>query len=241
MENADFKRGIFYKIFSKAITQFILFLLSVILLVCLFLYIALIEVPQWQESGIKNVNAEFAVNDSVKIDSLKLKKEKTALEKAIKKLDSKIDAFIPKSNYILINTTSNDFYLYKHTKLIRKGKCSTGSYTLLTSGDNKQWIFKTPKGKFFIHGKTSDPVWIKPDWAFVEEGLPIPSKNHPSRYEYGVLGDYALSLGQGYLIHGTLYKRFLGMPVTHGCIRLNDDDLDLVYHTLEVGSRVYIY
>jgi lipoprotein-anchoring transpeptidase ErfK/SrfK len=56
-----------------------------------------------------------------------------------------------------------------------------------------------------------------------------------------VLGDYALSLGDGYLIHGTLYKRLLGMPVTHGCIRLNDDDLEKVYRTLDYNSKVIIF
>ena len=35
--------------------------------------------------------------------------------------------------------------------------------------------------------------------------------------------------------------RFLGMPVTHGCIRLGDDDLEAVFKTLQVGSQVFIY
>ena len=124
---------------------------------------------------------------------------------------------------------------------MRQGTCSTGSYILLESGEEQKWIFKTPKGQFRIQGKTTSPVWKKPDWAFVEEGLPVPSPNHHTRYERGVLGDYALSLGHGYLIHGTLYQRFLGLPVTHGCVRLNDEDLEAVYHNLGVGSRVFIY
>ena len=90
-------------------------------------------------------------------------------------------------------------------------------------------------------GKTTNPVWKRPDWSFVEEGSPIPSANDDSRYEYGVLGDYALALGDGYMIHGTIYKRFLGMPVTHGCVRLNDDDLKVIYNTLNIGSKVYIF
>ena len=102
-------------------------------------------------------------------------------------------------------------------------------------------MFKTPKGEFKIRGKVTSPVWKKPDWAFVEEGLPVPSSNHHSRFESGVLGDYALNLGDGYMIHGTLYQRFLGLPVTHGCIRLNDENLELVYKSLLVGSKVYIY
>ena len=92
-----------------------------------------------------------------------------------------------------------------------------------------------------VLGKVTNPVWRRPDWSYVEEGLPIPSANDPSRWEAGVLGDYALSIGDGYLIHGTIYKRFLGMPVTHGCIRMNDEDLEAVYKTLDLGSKVYIY
>lgn len=92
-----------------------------------------------------------------------------------------------------------------------------------------------------VLSKTENPVWSKPDWAFIEEGLPVPKAGDPSRYERGVLGKYKLSMADGYLLHGTLYQRFLGMPVTHGCIRLGDEDLDVVYHTLQVGSFVYVY
>ena len=158
------------------------------------------------------------------------------------RLERKLASFIPTQTYIVINTTDNRFSLYRNRQLIREGFVSSGSYTLLKTEDGeKEWIFRTPRGRFTIQGKTTHPVWRKPDWAFVEEGLPIPGPAHPSRFEYGVLGDYALSLGDGYLIHGTLYQRLLGMPVTHGCIRLNDDDLAAVFNALSIGSKVYIY
>jgi len=163
------------------------------------------------------------------------------IEKEIAALDKKLMFKMPKSYYLVINSASNEFSLYKGDKMIKKDKCSTGSYILLKNGEQQQWMFKTPKGEFRIQGKTTSPVWKKPDWAFIEEGLPVPSANHHTRYEYGVCGDYALSLGHGYLIHGTLYQRFLGLPVTHGCIRLNDENLELVYRSLQVGSKVYIY
>ncbi|MBN2520242.1 MAG: L,D-transpeptidase [Bacteroidales bacterium] len=166
---------------------------------------------------------------------------KKNLEKDITRLNRKLQAKVPKSYYIIINSASNEFSLYKGTRLIRKDKCSTGSYILLKNGKDQQWMFKTPKGEFWINGKTTSPVWKKPDWAFVEEGLPVPPPNHYTRFEYGVLGDYALSFGKGYLIHGTLYQRFLGLPVTHGCIRLNDENLKLVYNSLIIGSKIYIY
>ena len=162
-------------------------------------------------------------------------------EKELASLDKKLKVNMPSKNYLVVNSTMNEFYLYKGEELIKKDMCSTGSYVRLKKSEKEQWMFKTPKGEFRILNKTKDPVWKKPDWAFVEEGLPVPSYNHPSRYEYGVLGDYSLSLGDGYLIHGTLFQRFLGLPVTHGCIRLNDENLELVYKSLPMGSKVYIF
>ncbi len=163
------------------------------------------------------------------------------LKADISNLKKKLERMTPGGAYLVVNTSENTFFLYKNGKLIRDGICSTGSYVKLELNDEKHYIFQTPKGVFTIRGKKTNPVWTKPDWAFIEEGLPVPAANDPSRYERGVLGDYALALGDGYMIHGTLYKRFLGMPVTHGCIRMNDEDLETVYNTLPVSAKVFIY
>jgi len=157
------------------------------------------------------------------------------------KLDKGLRRLIPARSYLVVNTSENKIYMFSGGKMIHEGICSTGSYTLLKAGADQEWIFRTPKGMFTIKGKTVSPVWRKPDWAFIEEGLPVPPANSHLRFEAGVLGDYALSMGDGYLIHGTLFQRFLGLPVTHGCIRLGDDDLKKVYQTLHIGSRVYIF
>ncbi len=170
-----------------------------------------------------------------------LEKELKRSNRASQTMQYTLKRYTPGTAYVVINTNENSFALNRGDRTLLEGVCSTGSYTLLKGGENQQWVFKTPKGMFRIQGKKEAPVWKKPDWAFVEEGLPVPSVNDPSRFEYGVLGDYALALGDGYLIHGTLYKRFLGLPVTHGCIRLNDDDLYAVYRTLEPGSKVFIF
>lgn len=187
------------------------------------------------------VHARFDRAGESGMEEGSVQEARTKLEGEQAILTRKLATKTPKSYYLVINSSSNEFSLYRGTDLVRRDKCSTGSYILLKNGDQQQWMFSTPKGEFRIQGKTTAPVWKKPDWAFVEEGLPVPSANHHSRFEYGVLGDYALSLGQGYLIHGTLYQRFLGLPVTHGCIRLNDENLELVYNTMKVGSKVYIF
>jgi len=203
---------------------------GILFLSAFFIYIvpALQELPSGGKTALTN-NPDLRKDPSYK-------KILTQLNRDAERLSRRYNSYTSGQSYLVINTTDNLFHLYRNKKQIREGFCSSGSYKMLQTQEGRSWIFKTPKGKFRIQGKTVNPVWTRPDWAFVEEGLPIPSRDHPSRYEYGVLGDYALSLGDGYLIHGTIYKRFIGMPVTHGCVRLGDEDLEVIFKTLSVVS-----
>jgi L,D-transpeptidase ErfK/SrfK len=212
-------------------------IIAIFFLTCIFLFIIVILPPLLQHRVKSTLKREYLVNSSI-ADSVKMRRK---IETDIQKLDKQITTLIPRSNYLIINSALNNFYLYKGRNQIYSGRCSTGSYILLQNGPEQEWLFKTPKGEFRVQHKKKYPVWKKPDWAFIEEGKPVPSPNHASRFEYGVLGDYSLSIGDGYMIHGTLYQRYLGLPVTHGCVRLNDADLEKVYHSLSEGSRVYIY
>jgi hypothetical protein len=168
-------------------------------------------------------------------------KELKSLAQKAETLNRRIEKLTPGNAFLIINTSENTFELYKNNQVIRRGVCSTGSFIELLVDSTKSYMFETPKGALTVRGKITNPVWHKPDWAFIEEGLPVPPRNHHSRYEKNVLGDYALSLGDGYLIHGTLYQRFLGMPVTHGCVRMGDEDLEVVYNAMQIGSKVFIY
>jgi hypothetical protein len=189
-------------------------------------------------AGISPVTPQDSIPVSASVKTAPIVK---AAENRIKVLEKNLMKYNNMQAYLLVNTTRNEFTLFNRGKIVRSGQCSTGSFILLDAGEEKKWKFETPKGLFRIQGKTEYPVWKKPDWAFIEEGLPVPPTFSHLRYEYGVLGDYALSIGDGYLIHGTLYKRLLGMPVTHGCVRMNDEDLEAVFNTLFIGSKVYIF
>ncbi len=204
----------------------------------IFLFVIYV-VPALQE--IPSGGRTHLVNSKELKQSSSYKKLITQMKKDIDRLTIKYNNYTTGQSYVVINTTDNLFYLYRNKKLIRSGHCSTGSYMMLKTEEGRSWIFKTPKGKRTIEGKTTHPYWHRSDWSYIEEGSPVPPKDDPSRYEYGVLGDYSMSLGDGYMIHGTIYKRFLGLPVTHGCVRLNDEDLDAVFHALNIGSKVYIF
>jgi lipoprotein-anchoring transpeptidase ErfK/SrfK len=153
----------------------------------------------------------------------------------------KISSLAPKGTYLMIDTGLNRLYLMRDREVVREAVCSTGSGRFLPDPPrNREWTFDTPKGEFRIQKKIVDPVWIKPDWAFIEEGEPLPKKSE-ERVAPGELGDYAMDLGYGYLIHGTLYERSLGMSVTHGCVRVGAKDLDVVFHAVKAGTPVYIF
>ena len=216
----------------------LIFICSVLFLLSLILFL-LYLVPVLRELTQKQ-NKEITDSKDLKKDP-DFKKKIGLLTKDVQRLSVKFNTYTSGQSYIVVNTTENRFYLYNNKQLIREGSCSTGSYKKLLTPGGKNWTFKTPRGKFTIENKRTHPAWHRPDWSFIEEGAPIPPKDSPLRWEAGVLGDYAMDLGDSYMIHGTIYKRFLGMPVTHGCVRLNDEDLEIVFNTLNIGSKVYIF
>lgn len=202
-----------------------------------FASMILFVIPSFQESTIVLAGLSSGSSEAGSEGT-----DKESIETDILKLQKKLDSFTPNNAYMIVNTSDNHFFLYKGKQLIREGICSTGKNEKLVSEDRKyEHIFHTPYGVRKVLRKATNPVWTKPDWAFIEEGLPIPSPRDPSRIETGTLGAYKLEIGDGFMIHGTIYKRRMGMSVTHGCVRLLDDDLEAVYKTMEVGSKVYIF
>jgi lipoprotein-anchoring transpeptidase ErfK/SrfK len=219
------------------VRTFFIYLVILITGIVFFASMVLFAIPAIQESTIVLPTINQGQNDEGQSGV-----GKEDLEQQIEKLQVKLNKFTPGDAYLIINTSENHFYLYKGKELIRQGLCSTGKNQKLVSVErNYTNTFYTPQGVKTVKGKQKNPVWAKPNWAFIEEGLPIPPPGHPSRFESGTLGDYKLTLGDGYMIHGTIYKRFIGQSVTHGCVRLLDDDLEAVYNSLQIGSKVYIY
>jgi L,D-transpeptidase YbiS len=148
----------------------------------------------------------------------------------------------PRGVYVVVDTARNLLSLRRGDETLYTAVASTGSGARLIDprDPGRGWRFDTPRGVFSITSKHVNPVWIRPDWAFLEEGLPVPSTPE-ERVEPGVLGRYALGFGNGYFIHGTLYTQLLGTNVTHGCIRLGDEDLEHVFRTVPRGATVLIY
>jgi L,D-transpeptidase ErfK/SrfK len=182
------------------------------------------------------------VTGNVPAGGVELKQLAARLDRRSREASARLKTTTPRGVYIVIDQTQNRLYLKRDDDTLLDARCSAGSGMVLkeTGGQNREWVFDTPRGRFEVLGMARNPVWAKPDWAFVEDGQPIPT-NPSDRFESGSLGEYALSFGNGYMIHGTLYERLLGRAVSHGCIRVGRDDLRKVWAHARLGTRIYIY
>ena len=167
-------------------------------------------------------------------DLRKLRAENDALRR-------KLERGTPRGRFVVIDTARNRLWIRDGGKVVREAVVSCGSGGVLENPSGKKdWVFDTPRGEHTVRSKVTKPTWIKPDWAFIEEGK-APPKKFNDRVEEGVLGDYALGIGDGYFLHGTLYTRLLGRNVTHGCVRIGDTDLEYLYKNVPIGTKVYLF
>ena len=164
-----------------------------------------------------------------------------ALARRAARASAALERLQPRGTYIVVDTYRNRLHVFRDGELLRTAVCSTGTGIVLRDPrTGREWVFDTPLGERTVENKRKNPVWAKPDWAFIEEGM-LPPTDPNERFDDVSLGRYALYLGDGYIIHGTLFKSLLGRRVTHGCIRLGDEDLAFVFNATPVGARVFLY
>ncbi len=87
-------------------------------------------------------------------------------------------------------------------------------------------------------------------WAF-EPGLEImyddkvfvPPLTTNQRRVPEALGPFKLDTGEGYLIHGThpYNEDSIGDAVSHGCVRMDNFDLERLYYMVDPGTPVFIF
>jgi lipoprotein-anchoring transpeptidase ErfK/SrfK len=85
------------------------------------------------------------------------------------------------------------------------------------------WPF-TPGSEIIFDGKVFVP--------------PIGSKQ---RQVPEILGTHKLEMGDGYLIHGTNQPTSIGDAVSHGCVRMYNEDVARLYELVPVGTAVFIF
>jgi lipoprotein-anchoring transpeptidase ErfK/SrfK len=158
-------------------------------------------------------------------------------------LDAPLD---PDRPYVVIRLADNRLDLVDGAEILWSAPVATGTGFRL-EGAGQRWEFDTPRGLFRVERKEKDPVWIMPDWAFVERGEPVPPPDSPRRRRQGMLGSTAIYIGYDLAIHGTSNPELVLNPdpdarrVSHGCIRMTDEDARRLFHDVDVGTLVLIY
>jgi len=165
----------------------------------------------------------------------------SATQGNLRQIEKKLASLQPRGYYVVVDSAENRLRLMRQDEVVREAIASAGTGAVLVDeASGRTWVFETPRGVRKVLSKKKDPCWRRPDWDFVENGEPLPTRSS-ERIDCAALGKYALYLGDGYMIHGTLYERSLGMSVTHGCVRLGAADLEAIWKAAPVGTKVYMY
>jgi len=95
-------------------------------------------------------------------------------------------------------------------------------------------------GTVFVDGKYIRPAWeapasIRKDYRSLPAVIPGGSPHNP-------MGVAAMTLSGGgeYAIHGTNQPGLIGGFVSHGCIRMYNEDITDLYSRVSVGTRVVV-
>jgi L,D-transpeptidase YbiS len=193
-----------------------------------------------------SVHASAVSADEPSIETLRqqvqaLEDEAAALEEQNQGLRRMVGQLETDDLYIVVDTENNRLTLRRGDKVLLTAVVGTGSRQQIEEEAGRSWFFESPLGSLTVLSKERNPVWIRPDWSYVEENMPIPPISDPDRIVRDVLGKYALILGNGYKIHGTKWKELLGTHYTHGCVAVGDQDLEYLYKNVKIGTKVYIY
>jgi lipoprotein-anchoring transpeptidase ErfK/SrfK len=201
--------------------------------------------------------------------------------------------------YIVVSISDRRLWYKAGDETLYTTRVAVGSgKTLIKHGGRSEYKFDTPRGRLVVQSKEADPVWVPPDWHYLElarkkglglvkltRGQSIPTsdgavitvsgndvvKRFPDgrdvvfglgeegkeivaggnvivppfgtnqRKYVGVLGTHRLNLGDGYALHGTDAPGSIGHAVSHGCVRLRNEDIDYLYSVVAPGTPVYIY
>jgi lipoprotein-anchoring transpeptidase ErfK/SrfK len=204
--------------------------------------------------------------------------------------------------YLVVSIAERRLWYRSGDSVLFTTQVATGSgKTLAREGPGASgathWTFETPRGRLVVQSRDSMPVWVPPDWHFVEQArkrglglvrlergqalpapdgsqvlvvgsdvvrrtpdgrqtalgasdgreivvggnLVVPPFGTNQRKYPEVLGTRRLNLGDGYALHGTNRPETVGQAVSHGCVRLRNEDIEWLYDHVPVGTVVYLY
>lgn len=119
---------------------------------------------------------------------------------------------------IVINLPSRTLELYSDNTFIKEYPVAIGKPST-----------PTPLGSYSIMNKEMNPVWIPPRKGYIVESGP----DNPLGYRW--MGFLPL-----YGIHGTNAPWAIGLAVSNGCVRMNEEDAEELFEIVNYGTPVRV-
>jgi lipoprotein-anchoring transpeptidase ErfK/SrfK len=91
------------------------------------------------------------------------------LHSAVRETELQLDDSSDTDQIIVVSTAENRLYVRRGGQVVFQAVCSTGKGTTLTDASGRSLVFNTPTGKFRVVKKEENPLWVPPDWHFIEE------------------------------------------------------------------------
>ena len=106
----------------------------------------------------------------VQLQLMKAKSESNlnGVRSEVTKASAAIDGAKDTDQKIMVSTAENKLYVRSRKQTTFRAVCSTGKHATLIDGGRTK-IFRTPIGRFRVRSKEENPVWVPPDWHYVEE------------------------------------------------------------------------
>lgn len=162
--------------------------------------------------GIVGKNTYHKINEDMELNKI-----------SVPEIELEFTTEIPGGNFIIINKSNNTLYHLSGKEIIKRYPVATGKAPEYT-----------PEGKFTIVTKFVNPYWggagkYKP----VKGGAP----NNPLGKRWMGL---SIKGGGSYGIHGNSDKESIGKYVSLGCVRMYNQDVEILYQLIDKGTAVWI-
>jgi hypothetical protein len=80
------------------------------------------------------------------------------------------EAAAPFRPYLVVSIEERRLWYKQAGRVLFEAPVATGSgKTLVKEGGVAAWKFETPRGRLVVVGKEEAPVWVPPDWHYVEQ------------------------------------------------------------------------
>lgn len=123
---------------------------------------------------------------------------------------------------LVVKLSDRHVYLYKDDHVI-------GKYSLAVG----QAGWETPTGSYKILDKEQNPSWVHPITGIETP----PGPNNPlGKAWIGFWTDGKTEIG----FHGTNQEELIGQAVSHGCLRMRNEDIENIFAQVDIGTPVIV-